>query len=260
MSNIPPWYDYEERRMRDDIWPFQKGTRMDRKALSKQRLCRSYTTAMKHVPNGWSMKWRSRRDHYFRIESGRKRIKAPFPKNQAGMVILGAALWTAHQIGTAIKIARASRTVPAAHIQTFGFWRHYAQYHANHRASKSLSLRPSPWLRPNLWSGQQNLYRYGISLPHTKRAWRAAHISCAREVLRFMSTPRAWSVPRKDPGGPVMCDPAKFDRRVLEAVAYRKLLIDYLSVNGATVNEYTHPLPTAGAKLAAKTTPPVNQP
>jgi hypothetical protein len=241
MSKIYPWYDNEAKRFREDIWPFQKIARFERKETARCRLTEGVKLFVKMLPDGWSVQWRVKRGYDFRIESGRKLIKVPFPKTYAGTAAMATAGWLAYQIHAARAVSARDGSVPANHVSSFGFMRW--------RVNCGMTT-------VNLYDSNNNgLWNWGAILPYNRPAWRKASVSCAREMLRYLSTPDAWRLQRQTVRGPRLYHRHLLDRDVLGVIAYRKVLMDYIKVNDAR-----YPLPNRAKALVAKASTPTQTP
>lgn len=226
MSNIPQWYDRDACVYRDDIWPFQKHTRRDARLLGKDRLAYQVKRAISQLPNGWSLKWKSSRRRTFRINHTLKTISVPFPANATGMANLSSALHVANAIAQANLDSARTGIVRASYVRAWSVG--------------SLNGHFYPYATRQLW-------RFGGYLNPHHPAWKKAHMNTCHEVLRYLSSPHAWVIPRVIGG---RAYPARKDvagRQMLYSIAYWKYLKDYIQVNSAY-----YPLPAKAIAKAKK--------
>lgn len=233
MTNIPVWYDYELGSDRDDVWPFQKHGRADKKFIAKDRLAKAVKGAIAQLPDGWSINWNRSRARTFRVNHSIKTITVPFPKNRLGLPVLGSAIDLAKQIHSAMLHAQAHGQVPASNIKAwpFKYGSHFSCYYAS-------------WL-PSC----------GAWVSRTHKVMKKAGLQQAREVLRFMQSPDAWRVPRRKAGSPAQWSRPYIDSNTLNAIAHRKIIMDYLQIN-----DPAYPLPAIAKARLGRIQQPTPQP
>jgi hypothetical protein len=214
MSNIQPWYDYTEKRYRDDVYPFQVTNRFDRKTTAKLRLSKAVASMVTCLPKGWSVNWKVSRKRVFRVNHSNKTISLPMPAEYAGLAILTSAVHLARLIDTAIDNSVRLGQLPAVAVKAWPFLygSHFSRYYYTYLPGRSG------------WVSRQS-----------KAAYQAG-LQSAKEVLRFYQSPAAWRIPRRKAGSPQIFSlphfsPKEVDGQLLSAIAHRKVLMDYLKVN-----------------------------
>lgn len=207
MSNIPSWYDSDTREYRDDMWPFQKDSRLTRKLKGKQRLYLMVKATLAKLPDGWSLRWNASRRRTFRVNHTTKTITVPFPAQYSGLPALGSAVHLARRIKDALYHAAQYGQIPASNVKAWPFLWGSAFYT---RTSYVLPV-------------------VGVNLNH--RSLKQAGIQSAKEVLRFYQSPDAWRIPRKKAGSPQRWAAPHVNKHTIDAIAHRKVLMDYLKVN-----------------------------
>jgi hypothetical protein len=209
MSNIPSWYDYTEKRTRDDIYPFQVVNRFDRKATAKLRLSKAVARMVTCLPKGWSVNWKVSRKRVFRVNYSNKTISLPMPAQYAGLAVLTSAVHLARLIDGAIDKAVKIGQLPAVTVKAWPFLygSHFSRYYYTYLPGRTG------------WVSRQS-----------KAAYQAG-LQSAKEVLRFYQSPDAWRIPRRKAGSPEQYARKHIDSHVLSAIAHRKVLMDYLKVN-----------------------------
>lgn len=241
------WYDWDENRLRDDCWPFQKRTKGENKEIAKGRILKGVQTFIATIPDGWSVSWKVKRKHDLRVERSTRTIKVPFPRTQSGTAVLAVANKLANTITQAEKEAQVYGGCPAAQISALGFprWR----FNLNSGAL----VGALPYYAYDINNHQ--MFMYGSArVPWTRGVWKKAATAAVRELLRYLSSPHAWKTRRHRPKGPEMYRDKYMGRDLIQTAAYRKALLDYLAVNDSR-----HPLPKRAKALMAKHVP-VTQP
>jgi hypothetical protein len=210
--NQPYYWSFSDNALRNG-YGFEEVPACKRRSVVQQRLAHHVVLRMKNLPAGWTFEWRRRRRLDFRMEAGRKVIKVPMPKTYAGVTLMEAGVWLAKQVQMAVlnSASDSFKRPPVCFIHAWGLpathkWVRYPNYFGYGPASARLHT-------PERGS------RY-------RRGFKIANISTVREILRWMSSPEAWTPRRKS-----SADPVFLGRDLLRVVAYRKLLLDYLRIN-----------------------------
>lgn len=232
MSTIYPWYDHELGMNRSDVWPFQKHTKTDQKFITKKRLADGVRHALSQLPIGWSIKWKASRRRTFRVNHSTKTIRVPFPKEYPGLPALGSSVDLAIQIHNAMIQATTYGRVPVRSIRAWAF--KYGPYFSVYAATY-------------LPGGNLVSRNHGAVVQ--------AGLQHARELLRFMQSPEAWRVPRYKAGSPQQWARPHIDAYTLDAIAHRKILMDYLKIN-----DEAYPLPALAKARLKKIPQPTTTP